>query len=142
MPVVRWRSFGHAQSGPPSRSRETETVAQLTDRQREIKKRLNKGMGAREIAADLGITRNAVYQQIQRMRRYGELDPGFTPTGQPPRQKAPGTDVLMRLVNGDPNVDDADAAALVSSLALISELKYTRDQLSALVAHLNSFLPT
>lgn len=117
-------------------------VTQLTDRQREIKKRLDKGMGAREIANDLGITRNAVYQQIQRMRRYGELDPGFTPTGQPPRQKAPGTDVLMRLVNGDSGIDDEDVAAVVSSLALVGELKYTRDQLSALLSHLNSFLPS
>lgn len=116
-------------------------MAQLTDRQREIKKRLIKGMGAREIANELGISRNAVYQQIQRMRRYGELDPGFTPTGQPPRQKAPGTDVLMRLVNGDSDVDESEAIAVTGALALVSELKYTRDQLSALVAHLNSFLP-
>lgn len=117
-------------------------MAQLTDRQREIKKRLDKGMGAREIAADLGISRNAVYQQIQRMRRYGELDPGFTPTGAPPRQQSPGKDVLMRLVGGDAGVNETDTVAITGALALVNELQYTRDQLSALLAHLNSFLPT
>lgn len=116
-------------------------VTQLTARQREIKKRLNRGMGAREIAEELGITRNAVYQQIQRMRRSGELDPGFTPTGQPPRQKVHGADVLARLVGTDTSFSNGDTAAVAGALALVSELSYTRDQLSALVSHLNSFLP-
>lgn len=117
-------------------------MTQLTERQREIKKLLIKGMGAREIAEELGITRNAVYQQIQRLRRNGELDPGFTPTGQPPRQKAPGADVLARLVGSDTSFDNGDTVAVAGALALVSELTYTRDQLSALVSHLNSFLPS
>lgn len=116
-------------------------MAQLTDRQREIKKRLSKGMSAREIAEDLGITRNAVYQQIQRMRRHGELDPGFTPTGQGPRENVPGLDVLTRLVSGS-HMSDSDSAAVAGTLALMSELKYTRDQLSAIVGRLTNILPS
>lgn len=115
---------------------------QLTERQREIKDLLKKGMGAREIATELGITRNAVYQQIQRMRRNGDMDPGFTPSGQPPRQKAPGADILARLVSTDVNVESGDTVAVAGALALVNELRYTRDQLSALLSHLNSFLPT
>lgn len=55
---------------------------ELTTRQAEIKKRLDDGQGAREIAADLGITRNAVYQQIVAMKRKGLLSPEYTPTGE------------------------------------------------------------
>jgi transposase len=99
-------------------------------------------MGAREIAEELGITRNAVYQQIQRLRKHGELDPGFTPTGQPPREQVPGADVLQRLVRLDPSITDSEVAATAGSLALINEMRYTRDQLSAIVARLSSLLPS
>lgn len=58
----------------------------LTERQSEIKERLERGMSAREVADDLQISRNAVYQQIQRMRRHGELPRDYTPTGQPIRE--------------------------------------------------------
>lgn len=49
---------------------------QLTARQQEIKARLDRGMGAREIGQELGISRNAVYQQITKMRRNGVLPGG------------------------------------------------------------------
>jgi len=45
----------------------------LTERQQQIKARLDNGMGAKEVSQELGISRNAVYQQIQRMRRHGFL---------------------------------------------------------------------
>jgi transposase len=48
---------------------------QLTERQREIVDRLEKGIGAREIGQQLGVSRNAVYQQIGKLRRMGVLDP-------------------------------------------------------------------
>jgi DNA-binding CsgD family transcriptional regulator len=43
-------------------------MAQLTDRQKEIKDLIEKGKKADEIGKTLGITTNAVYQQIRRMR--------------------------------------------------------------------------
>lgn len=57
----------------------------LTKRQQEIKDMLEQDMSAQEIAADLGITRNAVYQQIAALRRKGSLAANFTPSGAPTR---------------------------------------------------------
>lgn len=55
---------------------------ELTTRQAEIKTRLDEGQGAREIADGLGITRNAVYQQITAMKKKGLISPEYTPTGE------------------------------------------------------------
>lgn len=71
----------------------------LTPRQREIKERLDKKMTAREIGDELGISRNAVYQQIQALRRKGALDRMFTPSGQYPREQSMTT--LFSRVAGD-----------------------------------------
>lgn len=60
--------------------------ATLTKRQQEVLDRLGQGMGAREIARDIGVSRNAVYQHIERLRRQGALAQGYTPSGQPPRR--------------------------------------------------------
>lgn len=88
---------------------------QLTARQREIKELLDQGMGAREIAKKLGITRNAVYQQIQALRRLGAIAPDFTPTGQPLRELgAPKQRIDLTLV---PQSD------------LLAELRRRRDEL-------------
>ena len=57
----------------------------LTKRQREVLERLEQGYAAKKIAHDLGITRNAVYQHIERLRRQGALAETYTPSGQPPR---------------------------------------------------------
>jgi hypothetical protein len=57
----------------------------LTKRQREVLERLEQGFGAKQIATDLGVTRNAVYQHIERLRRQGALAETYTPSGQPPR---------------------------------------------------------
>ena len=65
---------------------------QLTDRQREIKDLLTDEMSAREIGDRLGISRNAVYQQIQALRRKGALESGFTPSGMPAREHGSGRD--------------------------------------------------
>lgn len=49
---------------------------QLTPRQKEIKGLQKQGKNAREIAAELGITENAVYQQLRRARQVtGEAKP-------------------------------------------------------------------
>jgi transposase len=66
----------------------------LTKRQREVLERLEQGFGAKEIAHDLGVTRNAVYQHVERLRRQGALAESYTPSGQPPRRTDVGSVVL------------------------------------------------
>jgi DNA-binding transcriptional MocR family regulator len=63
--------------------------SQLTKRQHEILERLEQAMPVKKIAKDLGVSRNAVYLQIERLRAKGILPAGFTPSGQPPRSVAP-----------------------------------------------------
>jgi hypothetical protein len=46
-------------------------------------------MPVKQIATDLGVSRNAVYLQIERLRNQGVLPPGYTPSGQPPRTVPP-----------------------------------------------------
>ena len=59
--------------------------SKLTKRQHEILERLEQGMPVKKIATDLGVSRNAVYLQIERLRRSGTLPATYTPSGQPPR---------------------------------------------------------
>ncbi len=61
-------------------------LARLTKRQTEVLERLERGDGAKRIATDIGISRNAVYQHIDRLRRQGALAETYTPSGQPPRR--------------------------------------------------------
>lgn len=113
--------------------------ARLTPRQREIKERLDKGMQAREIAKDLGITRNAIYQAIQRGRRDGWLPPDYTPTGLPMRQlRTPGYDVLSRLIADNNSTDDERAAG---QLALAQELCRTKEELGQIYRRLAAICP-
>jgi transposase-like protein len=58
----------------------------LTKRQTEVLERLEQGYQVRQIARDMGVTRNAVYQHIDRLRGLGALPEAFTASGQPPRQ--------------------------------------------------------
>ncbi len=69
-------------------------VAGLTKRQQEVLDRLEQGMGAKQIAADIGVSRNAVYQHIERLRRQGALAESYTPSGQPPRRLETGAVTL------------------------------------------------
>jgi DNA-binding CsgD family transcriptional regulator len=66
----------------------------LTPRQREIVSRLEQGMGARAIANELGVSRNAIYQQIGKLRKAGVLepDPNFREQTEP--QAAPFSQTL------------------------------------------------
>jgi DNA-binding CsgD family transcriptional regulator len=64
----------------------TGSVEGLTKRQREVLERLELGYPVKKIARDIGVTRNAVYQTIERLRRRGALPETFTPSGQPPRR--------------------------------------------------------
>jgi transposase-like protein len=85
----------------------------LTKRQREVLERLEQGYGAKQIAHDLGVTRNAVYQHIERLRRQGALAETYTPSGQPPR----GASVV-----GNVTLGPAAVAPRESVLARLREL--------------------
>ena len=61
----------------------------LTKRQHEILERLEQDMPVKKIATDLGVSRNAVYLQIERLRERGVLPRDYTPSGQPPRTQPP-----------------------------------------------------
>ena len=63
----------------------------LTKRQLEVLDRLEHGQRVKRIAADIGISRAAVYQHIERLRRQGALAETYTPSGQLPRRAAGGT---------------------------------------------------
>lgn len=60
--------------------------AELTKRQQEVLERLERGENVKQIAVDIGVSRNAVYQHIERLRRQGALAETYTPSGQPPRR--------------------------------------------------------
>jgi transposase-like protein len=61
------------------------TTPQRTKRQREVLERLEAGYPVKRIATDLGVTRNAVYATIDRLRLQGALPVDFTASGQLPR---------------------------------------------------------
>jgi transposase-like protein len=61
------------------------STPQRTKRQQEVLERLEAGQAVKEIATDLGVTRNAVYATIDRLRRHGALPADFTASGQLPR---------------------------------------------------------
>jgi DNA-binding CsgD family transcriptional regulator len=58
----------------------------LTKRQSEVLERLEYGFPVKKIARDMGVSRAAVYQTIERLRRQGALPEEYTPSGQPASQ--------------------------------------------------------
>jgi DNA-binding CsgD family transcriptional regulator len=60
--------------------------AELTKRQQEVLERLERGENVKQIATDIGVSRTAVYQHIERLRRQGAVAETYTPSGQPPRR--------------------------------------------------------
>ncbi len=87
--------------------------ATLTKRQHEVLDRLEQGMGAKQIATDIGVSRNAVYQHIERLRRQGALAQTYTPSGQPPRRVEAGVPVAPA-----PTAPRESAIARLRELAL------------------------
>lgn len=81
-------------------------MSELTERQQQIKDLLDQGVPAREVGDKLGITRNAVYQQIASMRKKGALPLDYTPGGTAstaagaprPADAGAGLDVIRMLV--------------------------------------------
>jgi transposase-like protein len=67
----------------------------LTKRQQEVLDRLERGMAVKEIARDIGVHRNAVYQHIERLRRQGAVAESYTASGQPPRRLEPGAGAVV-----------------------------------------------
>jgi transposase-like protein len=63
----------------------TYTTPRRTKRQEEVLERLQAGHAVKQIATDLGVTRNAVYATIDRLRLQGALPADFTASGQLPR---------------------------------------------------------
>ena len=64
------------------------TTVERTKRQQEVLERLEAGMPVQKIANDLGVTRNAVYQMIDRLRLQGAVPHDFTASGQLQRGSA------------------------------------------------------
>jgi transposase-like protein len=63
----------------------TYATARRTKRQQEVLERLEAGHSVKQISTDLGVTRNAVYATIDRLRRHGALPSDFTASGQLPQ---------------------------------------------------------
>jgi DNA-binding CsgD family transcriptional regulator len=104
----------------------------VTHRQQEIKSRLNDGMSVRDIASDLGITRNGVYQHIHSMRRRGLLPRGYTPTGRKLHARAQLPDHEI----GELERSEADLAIRL----LLTEIKRTRDELERITRRLSAIV--
>lgn len=114
----------------------------ITDRQREILVLFEHGKSAVEIGRELGISRNAVYQQLQRLRRNGHLPADFTPTGQPVREvrQNPGEDMLRALVGSNGDVD-TEVLSHAGTLALAQELRLVRDELDRITRRISLIVP-
>lgn len=90
--------------------------SQLTPRQKEIKGLQKQGKNAREIAAELGITENAVYQQLRRARQVtGEAKPAAA------KPKAKAAAKSGRKSAAKPAAKPAAAAAPVAAAPVKSE---------------------
>ena len=107
----------------------------LTKRQTEVLERLEQGFPVKAIAQDMGVTRNAVYQHIDRLRQQGALPETFTASGQPPRRTealpagsasfGPGVALppresalaRMRELASGPTADQAYATAVEAAIA-------------------------
>ena len=109
----------------------------ISPRQQEVLDLLNRGLTVKEIALELGVTRNAIYLQIQKLRQRGALAPGFTATGRSPRElRQPGQDALLRLLS-DQSGETGDAG----TLALVEIIRRARDELDELSQSLSAVLP-
>src|SRR5215211_130986 len=90
-----------------------------TKRQQEVLERLQSGAPVKKIARDLGVTRNAVYQTIDRLRLQGAVPAGFTASGQPPRGRVellPGAHTASRLAELRELEDEASSSARYAEL--------------------------
>jgi len=91
----------------------------LTKRQHEILERLEQDIPVKKIATDLGVSRNAVYLQIERLRDRGVLPRDYTPSGQPPRTQpsAPMPGLELGAAVPSPGFGPGSLTAMRSELA-------------------------
>ena len=127
-----------------------EQTLELTERQQQVLDLLRQDVGAREIGTRLGITRNAVYQTITRLKKHGVLDEGFTPdqgTPRPPGTR-PSAQLLTALTDGDttaPGNATSEPAQRLEEIAplsaeLVRELARTQQELAAIANRLSRYL--
>lgn len=110
---------------------------ELTESQRKVLELLEQGLTAIQVAEELGITRNAVNQTIARLRKYGVLPSNWTPSGRNPQQFQPGAHLLNSLLE---STSDSEGQA-ASVLALVEEIRRTRDQLDSITQRLSNIVP-
>jgi transposase-like protein len=103
----------------------TYVTAQRTKRQQEVLERLESGAPVKKIATDLGVSRNAVYATIDRLRLQGALPADFTASGQLPRGRVellagPATSsslVALRELEDEAETSDRYAELIEAAIA-------------------------
>ena len=116
-------------------------MTNLTERQQQVKDLLDQGIQAREIGERLGISRNAVYQTIARLKKYGVLDESFTPTGEPSPQKRVLTELTKGLEHTPMPGLPTDTRATGTLVAtLVDELARTQQELASIANRLAKLL--
>jgi len=101
----------------------TYVTAQRTKRQQEVLERLDSGASVKRIATDLGVSRNAVYQTIDRLRLQGAVASDFTASGQLPRGRVElpaGGQGQSRLAELRELEDDAEASERYTELVEVA----------------------
>lgn len=115
--------------------------AQLSARQQEVKELLDSGMKPMEIGEQLGISRNAVYQTISRLKKYGVIEEAWTPSGAPPR--SPSARALVDITGGVSAGESTPASAPAHaplSAALLQELAQVQQELARIANRLAKYL--
>lgn len=127
-----------------------EQTLELTERQQQVLDLLRQDVGAREIGTRLGITRNAVYQTITRLKKHGVLDEDFTPDkgAQRPPGPRPSAQLIGALTaKDDPATGDAtsEPAQKLEEIAplsaeLVRELARVQQELATIANRLSRYL--
>jgi transposase len=117
-------------------------AAQLSARQQEVKELLDQGMQPKQIGDHLGISRNAVYQTISRLKKYGVIEEAWTPSGAPPR--SPSAAQALADITGTPGASEETHARPPGraplSAALLQELAQTQQELARIANRLAKYL--
>jgi len=134
------------------------TTLEMSERQQQVFDLLQQDVSARKIGEQLGISRNAVYQTITRLKKMGALPPDFKQSATP-EGTSPGRKLLSELTGGSNNDSDMDVAAPAAggrprsqqvqqrseentplSVDLLRELADVQQQLAAMANRLSRYL--
>jgi transposase len=112
-----------------------------TERQQQVIDLLSDGLTVKEAAQELGISTNAVYLQITKLRNRGLLPRHFTATGRQTREiaSAPGSAALERILQAA--APSEVTTPELGARALVQELVRTRDELLEAAARITAVLP-